>query len=53
MLALTVTAAFANYERGDQITDPTEIEAIKASVNAANVVQVNLPDPPTPAPSPA
>ena len=46
MLALTVTAAFAAYERGDTITDPEKIEAVKASTNAANVVQVNLPDPP-------
>ena len=53
MLALTVTAAFADYQRGDQITDPDQIEAIKASANAASVVQVILPDPPAPAPSPA
>lgn len=53
MLALTVTAAFGNHQRGDQITDQVEIKAIMASANAANVVQVNLPDPLAPTPSPA
>ena len=44
MLALTVTAAFANYERGAQITDPALIEATLASANAVNVVRAILPD---------
>ena len=53
MLALTVTADFADYKRGDHITDAEKIAAIKESSNVANVVQVVLPDPPPAAPTPA
>ncbi len=52
MLALTVTADFADYKRGDHITDAEKIAAIKDSANVANVVQVVLPDPPPAAPTP-
>jgi hypothetical protein len=51
MLALTVTADFADYKRGDHITDPEKIAAIKDSANVANVVQVVLPETPAPAPA--
>ncbi len=53
MLALTVTADFADYKRGDHITDAEKIAAIKESANVANVVQVVLPDPPPAAPAQA
>jgi hypothetical protein len=46
MIILTVTAPFADYQRGDQITDPDKIKAIRASSNAANVVPVKVPDAP-------
>ncbi len=52
MLALTVTADFADYKRGDHITDAEKIAAIKDSANVASVVQVVLPDPPPAAPTP-
>lgn len=44
MLALVVTNAFADYQRGDQITDPEKVAELRDSHNAANVVAVNLPD---------
>lgn len=46
MLALIVTNAFADFAKGEQITDPALIAELKDSTNAANVVQVNLPDAP-------
>jgi hypothetical protein len=46
MLALIVTNSFGDYAKGDQVTDPATIAAIRDSANAANVVAVNLPDPP-------
>ncbi len=46
MLALVVTNAFADYAKGAQITDPALVAELKDSTNAANVVQVILPDAP-------
>ena len=46
MLALIVTADFGDYRRGDQITDPEIVAALRDSTNAGNVVPVVLPDPP-------
>ena len=42
-MKLTVTNAFGDYARGDDITDPDQIAAILASDNAQNVVKVTLP----------
>lgn len=50
-LALIVTHDFADYKRGDHITDPDLIKEIRASSNESNVVLTNLLDeePATPA----
>lgn len=40
MFALTVVYPFANYKRGDQITDPETIQKILDSENAPKVVRV-------------
>lgn len=44
MLVLTVTNDFADYKRGDQITDPAQIAAVREAGQEANVVPVHLPD---------
>lgn len=44
MLVLVVTHDFADYKRGDKITDPALIAEIRDSANAVNVVATNLPD---------
>ncbi|MBM7045441.1 hypothetical protein [Rhizobium lusitanum] len=44
MKALTVTAPFASYAKGDQIVDADKIAAALDS-NPHQVVAVNLPDP--------
>lgn len=46
MQALIIAADFADFKRGDQITDPALIDATMAGQNAVNVVRVNLPDQP-------
>ncbi|OCJ12472.1 hypothetical protein A6U86_05470 [Rhizobium sp. AC27/96] len=45
MKALTVTAPFASYARGDQITDADKIKSV-LETNPNEVVAVNLPDAP-------
>ena len=45
MQALVVTNAFADYARGDFITDKALIADILDSSNSANVVMTALPDP--------
>lgn len=37
---LVVVNPFADYQRGDQITDPATIEAVEASTNQSSVVRV-------------
>lgn len=39
-IKLIVTADFGDYKRGDQITDATLVDEIRASHNASNVVPV-------------
>ena len=48
--ALTVVHPFADYKRGDQITDPEDIQKILESENAPKVVRVAVvpPQPPKP-----
>ena len=46
MLVLVVTPDFAQYKRGDQITDAAEIARVRESENHANVVAVSRPDEP-------
>jgi hypothetical protein len=41
MYVLTVIHPFANYKRGDQITDPAAVQKILDSENAPKVVRVN------------
>lgn len=50
MKALIVTAPFADYAKGEQITDADKIDAALTS-NPSQVVVVNLPDA-APAPAP-
>ena len=45
MLALVVTNDFADYKRGDQITDPAVIAEIREAGQEANVVPIQAPDP--------
>jgi hypothetical protein len=45
---LTVTNAFSDYRRGDQITEPKAVKEILASDFASNVVKVEAPDAPAP-----
>ncbi len=54
-LHLIVTADFADFKRGDCITDPDKVAEIRDSHNAARVVPINAPDdkPAAPAPSAA
>lgn len=47
-LVLVVAQPFASYKRGDQITDPTVIQALLASPNAMRCRKVDQPDPPQP-----
>ena len=55
-LTLVVSEPFGEFDRGDEITDPAVIDAIRASENASRVIQVSdEPVPPPPietAPSP-
>lgn len=55
-LTLIVAEPFGSYQRGDEITDPTIIAAIRSGEDARRVVQVSdeiVPPPPTdPLPSP-
>ena len=55
-LSLIVAEPFADYQRGDVITDPAIIEAVRSGENAARVVQVSdevvAPPPTTPILSP-
>lgn len=53
MIALTVTADFADFKRGDQITDPALVTATLAGSNAVNVVRVTLPNPAPSDPAPS
>lgn len=43
---LTVTNPFSGYERGQRITDASEVSAVLASEFAANVVQASAADAP-------
>ena len=43
---LVVTNDFADFKRGDQITDPAQIAKLIESGNVSNVVPVNLPEEP-------
>ena len=43
MYVLTVIHPFANYKRGDQITDPEAVQKILVSENAPKVVRVTAP----------
>lgn len=43
-IKLVVTNPFADYARGDQITDPALVAEIRDSHNAGNVVAVQVPD---------
>jgi hypothetical protein len=54
-MKLIVTNAFADFAKGDQITDQAAIDAVLASDNAGNVVKVaDAPaDPPADTPKPA
>jgi hypothetical protein len=45
-MKLIVTNAFADYAKGDEITDAKAIAAILASDNAGNVVKVAVPEKP-------
>ena len=45
---LTVIHPFASYQKGDQITDPEDMQQILNSENAPKVVRVQIPVP-TPA----
>lgn len=45
MKALIVVEPFADYAKGDQITDAKEIETV-LETNWPQVVPINLPDPP-------
>ena len=45
-LALAMTQAFGKYQRGDTITDPAEIEAIRDKHEESFVRKVMLPDQP-------
>lgn len=51
-VALRVTIPFADYQKGDEITDPVEIEKHLAE-SRGHVVPVNVPDEPAPEPEPA
>lgn len=44
MLALVVTSPFAEYQRGDQITDPARIAKIREAGQDANTVPIEVPD---------
>lgn len=46
--ALTVTRQFGTHNKGDRITDPKQVEAIRQSSNHANVVAVTVPEQPVP-----
>ncbi|QOR55281.1 MAG: hypothetical protein SHS37scaffold220_50 [Phage 67_12] len=43
-IKLVVTSDFADYKRGDQITDPDTVAAIRDSNNASSVVPVDVTD---------
>ena len=43
MQVLTVIHSFATYQKGDQITDPEEMQKVLESENAPKVVRVNPP----------
>jgi hypothetical protein len=43
-IKLIVTNSFGDYQRGDWITDPKEIDDVRAGHNAANVVPVDVPE---------
>ena len=43
MYVLTVIHPFANYKRGDLVTDPEAVQKILDSENAPKVVRVNPP----------
>lgn len=43
-IKLVVTNQFADYARGDQITDPALVAELRDSHNAGNVVAVSVPD---------
>ena len=45
MLVLTVIHPFATYQKGEQITDPEDMQKVLESENAPKVVRVNQPDP--------
>lgn len=43
-IKLIVTSAFAQYAKGDEITDTKTVQDVLASENANSVVKVNAPD---------
>lgn len=43
-IKLVVTAAFADYKAGDEITESKAVQAVLDSENVGNVVKVQAPD---------
>lgn len=43
-IKLIVTSAFAEYAKGDEITDTPTVQAVLESENANSVVKVQAPD---------
>jgi hypothetical protein len=43
-IKLVIVSAFANYAKGDEITDTPTVQAVLESENAGNVVKVQAPD---------